>query len=74
MERIKAVEQAYATEPTRWVVNEKSRLGIQSIRKEVATTKAPPDFEQKQLLVRAYDKDEKLLIEWPVDSVAIEYF
>lgn len=73
-QKIKALEEAYASEPRRWEVNTKSKIGIQAIQKEVEKTQAPPDFKAERAVFRAYDKDGKIIRVWPVESVSIEYF
>lgn len=73
-QEIKALEEAYALEPRRWEANTKSKVGIQSILKEIEKTTAPPDFTEERSVFRAYDKDGNIIRVWPVDSVSIEYF
>lgn len=73
-QKIKAVTEAYAREPRRFEVNAKSELGIQKILLQMETHKNPPHPEVSKHMYIAYDKDEKIMFKWQLDSVNVEYF
>lgn len=73
-QEIKAVSEAYAREPRRWEVNKKSEFGIQKILMQMETHKNPPHPEISKHMYIAYDKDDKVMFKWQIDSINIEYF
>ena len=73
-QRIKAISEAYAREPRRIEVNEKSEFGVKKILLQMETHKNPPHPEVSKHMYIAYDKDDKILYKFVFDAVNIEYF
>lgn len=73
-QQIKAISEAYAREPRRIEVNNKSEFGVQKILLQLETHKNPPHPDVSKHMYIAYDKDDKIMFKFQIDSVNVEYF